>query len=80
MQGATEMDCEETLEKLWQYLDRELDRDAAGKLERHLQECRECFSRAEFERRLQALVRRSCTGEQAPPELRERLRRLLRMF
>lgn len=74
------MNCQEALEKLWQYLDRELDGESSTQLQRHLQECRECFSKAEFERRLRALLRRSCGGEQAPPELRERLSRLLRMF
>lgn len=74
------MNCEKALEKLWQYLDRELDGVSSGELERHLGECRECFSRAEFERQLRALLRRSCGGEQAPPELRDRLRKLLELF
>jgi mycothiol system anti-sigma-R factor len=74
------MNCHEALEKLWQYLDRELDGESSTQLQRHLQECRQCFSKAEFERRLRAMLRRSCDGEQAPPELRERLSRLLRMF
>ncbi len=74
------MNCEEALEQLWQYLDRELDAEVSGRLERHLQECRECFSRAQFEQKLRALLRRSCGEEQAPPELRERLRKLLEMF
>ncbi len=74
------MNCEETLEKLWQFLDKELDGASSGELERHLEECRQCFSKAEFEQRLRAIVRRSCSGEQAPPELRERLRRLISLF
>lgn len=73
------MNCEEAVEKLWQYLDRELEGEASTQLQQHLQQCRECFSKAEFERHLRAILRRSC-GEQAPPELRERLSRLLRMF
>ncbi len=74
------MNCQEALEKLWQYLDRELDGESSVQLQRHLQHCRECFSKAEFECRLRALLRRSCGCDQAPPELRERLSRLLRMF
>jgi mycothiol system anti-sigma-R factor len=74
------MNCREAVEKLWQYLDRELDGESSTQLQHHLQECRECFSKAEFETHLRALLRRSCGGEQAPPELRERLSRLLRMF
>ncbi len=74
------MNCQEAVEKLWQYLDRELDGEVSSEIQRHLHECRGCFSKAEFEQQLRALLRRSCGAEQAPPELRERLSRLLRMF
>lgn len=74
------MNCEESLEKLWQFLDKELDGASSDELQRHLDECRHCFSKVEFEQRLRTMLRRSCTGEQAPPELRERLSRLVRLF
>jgi mycothiol system anti-sigma-R factor len=74
------MNCDECLKFMWQYLDGELDLESSGKLLQHLEQCRECFSHAEFERQLKARVRRSCGREQAPQELRERLSRLLRMF
>ncbi len=74
------MNCEECEKLIWQYLDGELDGVSSGDLQHHLEECRECFSHAEFERQVKELVRRSCGCEQAPPELRERLSRLLRMF
>ncbi len=74
------MNCEEAVEKLWQFLDKELDGAASNELQRHLEECRHCFSKVEFEQRLRAMVRRSCAGEHAPAELRERLSKLLRLF
>jgi mycothiol system anti-sigma-R factor len=74
------MNCQETLEKLWQYLDKELDGASSSELQRHLDECRQCFSKVEFEQQLRAMVRRSCACEQAPLELRERLAKLLRLF
>ena len=74
------MNCQETLETLWQYLDKELDGGASSELQRHLEDCRQCFSKVEFERRLREIVRRSCAGEHAPPELRERISRLLRLY
>lgn len=74
------MNCEESLEMLWQFLDKELDGPASSELQRHLEECRHCFSKVEFEQRLRAMLRRSCTGEQAPAELRERLTKLIRLF
>lgn len=74
------MNCEQCLQYLWQYLDGELDGESSSELERHLDECRRCFSYAEFERQLREMVRRSCAGDHAPPELRERLTRLLKLF
>ncbi len=74
------MNCEQVVQQLWPYLDGELDAGASDDLSRHLAECRRCFSRVEFERQLGAMVRRSCNCEQAPPELQERLRELLRLF
>ena len=74
------MNCDEALEKLWQYLDRELDAQTVAAIERHLNDCRDCFCKAEFERRLRVLLRRSCGCERAPLRLRARLSQLLRMF
>jgi anti-sigma factor (TIGR02949 family) len=74
------MNCQQALQWLARYLDGELDAESSGELEGHLAECRECFSLAEFERRLRKIVRQSCEGEQAPPELQERVARLLRRF
>ncbi len=74
------MNCTQVMQQLWPYLDGELDAETSGELSRHLEECRRCFPRAEFERNLRAMVRRSCNREQASPELQARVRRLLRLF
>ncbi len=74
------MNCEQTLRKLWLYLDRELDEMSAGEFARHLDECRQCYSRAESERLLRAIIRRSCDGERVPPALLARLAKLVRTF
>ncbi len=74
------MDCEQALAELSQYLDRELDTLSSEEMARHLAECRECFSLAEFERRLRGLVRRSGESTPIPPALRERLSKLLESF
>jgi mycothiol system anti-sigma-R factor len=73
------MTCEEILEHLFAYLDRELDSQTAAEIERHLDGCRGCFSRAEFERKLQARVR--AAGQSGAPEsLRARLKYLMERF
>jgi anti-sigma factor (TIGR02949 family) len=71
--------CEDVLKHLVAYLDREIDADVAADIERHLEECRGCFSRAEFERRLKAQVR--ATGAAAAPaRLRARIKEVVEKF
>jgi mycothiol system anti-sigma-R factor len=74
------MNCQQVLQRLWQYLDGELDGEDSGEVARHLEECRRCFSRAQFERHLQAMVRRSCESEEIPRDLKGRVDKLLRLF
>jgi anti-sigma factor (TIGR02949 family) len=73
------LSCEEVIERLLEYLDRELDAAAQLEVERHLETCRGCFSRAEFERRLRARVAE--TGDvKAPESLRRRIRALVARY
>lgn len=71
-----QLSCEDVIGKLLEYLDRELDAEAQRDIERHLETCRGCFSRAEFERRLRSRVTEA--GEvKAPESLRRRIRALI---
>lgn len=73
------IDCEEAIRRLAEYLDGELAGREASEVERHLETCRSCWSRAEFERRLRdrlADLRR----EQVDPDFEGRIRSLLRRF
>ncbi len=73
------MNCEEVLAQLFAYLDRALDDESWAEIEHHLERCRGCFSRAEFERKLKARVRD--TGEAAAPaSLRARIKQLIDAF
>lgn len=64
--------CEEAVAKLLEFLDGELDAPAEREMERHLETCRGCFSRAELERRLKKML--ADTGEaRAPESLRQRV-------
>lgn len=68
----SQIDCEEAVAKLLEFLDGELDAPAEREMERHLETCRGCFSRAELERRLKRMVAE--TGEvRAPESLRRRV-------
>lgn len=79
MSDPRPINCEEALRTLAAFLDGELHvRDREG-LERHLEACRSCFSRAEFERRLKSEIRRLGRDE-IPPRFEQRIRRLLGSF
>jgi anti-sigma factor (TIGR02949 family) len=71
-----EINCEQVIETLFDFLDRELDDAAEREIERHLHLCRACFSHAEFERRLRARVAQAAETR-APETLRRRVRDLL---
>jgi anti-sigma factor (TIGR02949 family) len=73
------LSCEQVLEHLLAYLDRELDAATSAEIDRHLAECRGCFSRAEFERRLKARVAETGTAD-APESLRQRIKALIERF
>lgn len=71
--------CEEVIAHLFAYLDDEADAEKRSYIERHLEECRACFSRAEFEKALRAKVGR-LGDEKAPAALRRRVKALLDQF
>jgi anti-sigma factor (TIGR02949 family) len=73
------IDCEEALHRLFEYLDAELDRRSQREMEQHLERCRSCFSRVEFEKRLKAYTIELRT-EPVSSELDLRIRSVLDSF
>jgi anti-sigma factor (TIGR02949 family) len=73
------IDCEEALHRLFEYLDAELDRQSQREIEQHVERCRSCFSRVEFERRLKAHTA-ALGSEPISPGLEVRIRRVLDTF
>ena len=69
-----ETDCSEVLAQVWLYLDQECDCERRKLLQHHLDECGPCLEQYGIEEQLKALLARKCGGEQAPIELRQRLR------
>lgn len=73
------LSCEEVLSRLYAYLDREVDAPTEADIDAHLHSCRECFSRAEFEKILRRKV--AATAEvETPVEVRKRLESLIKRF
>jgi anti-sigma factor (TIGR02949 family) len=79
MTDAGVIDCEEALRRLFEYLDGELHGDRHREMEVHLERCRSCFSRAEFEKRLKAHTA-DLRQEPVSPDLERRVRALLETF
>ncbi len=77
--SATSISCEEVIEQLFAFLDRELDEDVNDQIEAHLARCRDCFTRAEFERRLRERIR-AASDVEAPETLHRRLQGLMDSF
>jgi mycothiol system anti-sigma-R factor len=68
-----ELDCGEVLDRVYDYLDGEMDAEDAATFHRHLEECAPCLRQYDLDIALKVLVRRSCQCEPAPQALRSRI-------
>ncbi len=71
--------CEEAIDLLARYLDGELGEEPSGRLEEHLQRCRSCYSRHEFEKGLKRRIA-GLGREPIRPEFERRIRGLVSRF
>ncbi len=79
MKRVKTIGCEEALAHLLEYLDQEVGATVRRQVDHHLEACRSCFSRAEFERRLKDKLRmagREPVGE----SFQERIKTLVKRF
>ena len=65
-------DCSEVLERVFFFIDHELEQADEAEIQHHLDECGPCLQKYDLERTVKMLVRRSCT-ERAPAPLREKV-------
>ncbi len=73
----TELDCEQVLQLVWQFLDGEMDGTRYLEIQAHIAACVDCGPRYQFQRRLLVLVELKCREGPIPTELKRRLFRLL---
>jgi mycothiol system anti-sigma-R factor len=64
--------CQDVLERMFFFIDNELDRADCSEIQQHLDACGPCLAKYDLERTVKALVQRSCS-EHAPETLRERV-------
>jgi mycothiol system anti-sigma-R factor len=65
--------CSEVIEKVYFYLDGEIDDETRAQVREHLDECAPCLRQFGLEQDVKALVARCCGGDAAPDGLKERL-------
>lgn len=79
MSDMEDVGCEQALEHLVEFVDRELADSEHDSVEQHLRICRNCCSRMEFERRLKERLSTLST-EDVPSTTRDRVRDLIKRF
>jgi mycothiol system anti-sigma-R factor len=71
------MTCQEAVDKLYEYIDKETDDITAAQIEKHLDLCRLCCDHFEFERKMKDLVQESCIQQKAPSILKDNILKAL---
>lgn len=71
--------CEDALRLLATHIDRELPPHTHEQVQDHLETCRSCYSRSEFEKRLKENLA-ELGSEPVRPEFADRLQSLIRDF
>ena len=71
------MSCEEAIERLYEYLDDELESLESERVAEHFRICQRCYPHVNFEKAFLAAVNRSQTDEAAPQDLKSRIMRAL---
>jgi mycothiol system anti-sigma-R factor len=70
--AAHDWDCSAVIDRVFFFLDNELDQADCGQIQQHLEDCGPCLAKYDLERTVKTLVARSCS-EKAPEGLRERV-------
>lgn len=66
-------DCEHTLNRVYEFLDHELDDASGDQIRAHLAACEPCLEKFDVEQAVKALVSRCCGGDVAPDTLRSKV-------
>jgi mycothiol system anti-sigma-R factor len=74
---ATSLTCAQAIEKIYEFLDGELTPAVQESIRAHLAVCRRCNPNFRHEEVFLRFIERRAQIEQAPPELRRRIMRML---
>ena len=70
--GESGVDCNETIERLYHYLDGELTDERRRHIQQHLDECSPCLDAFDFEADLRVVIANRCK-DHVPDALRKRV-------
>jgi len=73
----SEVDCNETIERLYTYLDGELTDERRHEIKEHLDECAPCLGAFDFEFELRQVIANRCK-DHVPASLRRRVHDAIR--
>jgi anti-sigma factor (TIGR02949 family) len=74
-----EIDCEQALNQLFEFIDHELAEGERQAMQHHLHTCKSCFSRFEFERRLKQKLG-ELREKEVSSDTSDRIKKLLKSF
>jgi mycothiol system anti-sigma-R factor len=72
-ESVEKMDCTDALNRVYLYLDGEIDGTTVAAAKEHLEACAPCLREYGLEEEVKRLVRRACGCEDVPTGLRERV-------
>lgn len=75
--GSAAISCDDAVRRVQEFLDGELEDVSSEEVRAHFDACQRCYPHLRFEESFREAVRRAAGRETAPPELRERLLRLI---
>ncbi len=67
------IDCQEVMERLYEYLDGELTSERAAEVKAHLEDCRQCTALSNFEETFIRFLEVRTRTRKAPEELKKRI-------
>ncbi len=72
------IDCKAAVQRLWGYLDRNLEQAGEEELEQHLGLCRHCCGELEFAKQIRDRLAAGVAADKVEPPVRERLEEFIR--
>lgn len=71
--GIRMVSCEHALERMFEYLDGELDGVSEREIREHFRICKECYPKLRFEEAFLAALQRARDGARAPESVRSKI-------